>query len=255
MRDAFASRVAQRVAQLQLRTEEAEAEQALEELLVIVTVAHGGIPLAWWVARKGPLGFSLQHTTHPHLSDNQVFNLFQAFAQYLEVLDSKKLCHFDVSVGNCCANENLNGGFLIDYSSLAKFGSEIKNPTFTRSFTPYRHLKILLSSGKHTPLIAESGDDLESLLLTMLYVVHPTMKIFQVKEEKILSHRKLFVEHCDSIPQWNEYYQRIIPSKYAKLVPLFAIISFKLFTERNVADAFRIIRATSINGKDLELPE
>lgn len=46
MRDAFASRVAQRVAQLQLRTEEAEAEQALEELLVIVTVAHGGIPLA-----------------------------------------------------------------------------------------------------------------------------------------------------------------------------------------------------------------
>jgi len=208
---------------------------------------HCGIAFSWWVARKGPLGFSLRHTTHPHLGVNQVFNLFQSFSGFLEMLDSKELCHFDVSVGNCLANEDLSGGFLIDFSSLTKYGSEVKNPTFTRLFTPYHHLQIIFGQNSSKPLIAEPGDDLESLLLTMLYLVCPNLKIFQKKGDKLLAARRSFLDVGTSLENWTVYYSQKISAKYAKLVPFFAAVSFHLFTNRNVSNAFSIIKEAHLD--------
>jgi len=198
-------------------------------------ITHGGRSLLSYVARKGPLGEFFQHTTNKHFKHMQLLTCMQGFTEFVGLLSEKKLVHFDISPGNCIVNwdsekQEFSRGYLVDYASLSTNSREVKYVTFTRMFLSYRHL-LSLQKSPTQPLFASVDDDLESLFYTFLYVVNPSLPLFQLKGQSLLEARSLFMK-TGSYNEWVDYFREVTPIKFKKLVLLFAQLANCLFTEK-----------------------
>jgi len=209
-------------------------------------IEHGGQSLLSQVSRKGPLNEFFENTTNKHFKHKQVLSCMKGFGIFIQRLSHSKLVHFDISPGNCIViwnsqEQKFTNGYLVDYASLSTNNHEVKYVTFTRMFLSYHHLESLEKNPSQT-LIANTNDDIESLFLTFLYLVNPSLPIFQLKGRALLDARLLFMNSGDTIGTWKSYFSVAIPARFKSLVLLFSQLADTLFTKREPSKAYDILQ-------------